>query len=214
MSPSGCFREYFVHKFRAMLGKNRVIFPGEKVPAGGTRTGDPGVAPGPVTIPAVPTGAAGSVRGPGLQRHGPAGAGGEIRGLGGFREGHGLATPVTPHLTPLLCQGLSREAAKRLRFVPGLVYVEGEGTLLLLRVQLPVPNPFPAPCPTAHSQAIPCPSACSLSCCQLPAALPVPCPTPSTVSPALCQGQGAATQPSKAMAPRAGPLAPGMGPGM
>ncbi|XP_009888351.1 PREDICTED: cytoplasmic tRNA 2-thiolation protein 2 [Charadrius vociferus] len=26
----GCFREYFVHKFRAMLGKNRVIFPGEK----------------------------------------------------------------------------------------------------------------------------------------------------------------------------------------
>ncbi|KAM9374074.1 cytoplasmic tRNA 2-thiolation protein 2 [Phaethornis superciliosus] len=27
----GCFREYFVHKFRAMLGKNRVIFPGEKV---------------------------------------------------------------------------------------------------------------------------------------------------------------------------------------
>lgn len=33
---SGCFREYFVHKFRAMLGKNRVIFPGEKVLGGGT----------------------------------------------------------------------------------------------------------------------------------------------------------------------------------
>ncbi|KAL4613579.1 cytoplasmic tRNA 2-thiolation protein 2 [Arapaima gigas] len=29
--PSGCFRDYFVHKFRAMLGKNRLIFPGEKV---------------------------------------------------------------------------------------------------------------------------------------------------------------------------------------
>ncbi|XP_029376382.1 cytoplasmic tRNA 2-thiolation protein 2 [Echeneis naucrates] len=26
-----CFREYFIHKFRAMLGKNRIIFPGEKV---------------------------------------------------------------------------------------------------------------------------------------------------------------------------------------
>ncbi|XP_072292475.1 cytoplasmic tRNA 2-thiolation protein 2 isoform X2 [Eucyclogobius newberryi] len=27
----GCFNEYFIHKFRAMLGKNRIIFPGEKV---------------------------------------------------------------------------------------------------------------------------------------------------------------------------------------
>ncbi|XP_056291840.1 cytoplasmic tRNA 2-thiolation protein 2 isoform X2 [Pseudoliparis swirei] len=26
-----CFKEYFIHKFRAMLGKNRVLFPGEKV---------------------------------------------------------------------------------------------------------------------------------------------------------------------------------------
>ncbi|XP_068183709.1 cytoplasmic tRNA 2-thiolation protein 2 [Antennarius striatus] len=26
-----CFKEFFVHKFRAMLGKNRIIFPGEKV---------------------------------------------------------------------------------------------------------------------------------------------------------------------------------------
>lgn len=39
--PRGCFREYFVHKFRAMLGKNRVIFPGEKVPGG-----DPERTPG------------------------------------------------------------------------------------------------------------------------------------------------------------------------
>ncbi|XP_069492015.1 cytoplasmic tRNA 2-thiolation protein 2 isoform X2 [Ambystoma mexicanum] len=26
-----CFKEYFIHKFRAMLGKNRLIYPGEKV---------------------------------------------------------------------------------------------------------------------------------------------------------------------------------------
>ncbi|KAM8945950.1 LOW QUALITY PROTEIN: cytoplasmic tRNA 2-thiolation protein 2 [Pelodytes ibericus] len=26
-----CFKEYFVHKFRAMLGKNRILYPGEKV---------------------------------------------------------------------------------------------------------------------------------------------------------------------------------------
>lgn len=29
-----CFKAFYVHKFRAMLGKNRVIFPGEKVHAG------------------------------------------------------------------------------------------------------------------------------------------------------------------------------------
>ncbi|KAM7385019.1 hypothetical protein PAMP_001118 [Pampus punctatissimus] len=28
--PRDCFKEYFIHKFRAMLGKNRIIFPGEK----------------------------------------------------------------------------------------------------------------------------------------------------------------------------------------
>lgn len=43
---SACFREYFVHKFRAMLGKNRVIFPGEKVRGGGgTREGHNGGPP-------------------------------------------------------------------------------------------------------------------------------------------------------------------------
>lgn len=26
-----CFKDYFIHKFRAMLGKNRIIFPGERV---------------------------------------------------------------------------------------------------------------------------------------------------------------------------------------
>ncbi|NWY65735.1 CTU2 protein, partial [Erithacus rubecula] len=65
-----CFREYFVHKFRAMLGKNRVIFPGEKV------------------LLAVSGGAASSAM---------------------IRQ---------------VQEGLSREAAKRLRFVPSLVYVE------------------------------------------------------------------------------------------
>ncbi|XP_031694472.1 cytoplasmic tRNA 2-thiolation protein 2-like, partial [Anarrhichthys ocellatus] len=27
----GCFKEYFIHKFRAVLGKHRVLYPGEKV---------------------------------------------------------------------------------------------------------------------------------------------------------------------------------------
>lgn len=169
MSPSACFRDYFVHKFRAMLGKNRVIFPGEKVPGRGTWAGDPGVAPGLVTVPAVPAGAAGSVRGPGLQRHGPAGAGGES-GDSGQLGGHRAHSPLTPHVTPLLCQGLSREAAKRLRFVPGLVYVEGERAPLLLCVHLPIPNPFPVPCPI-HG-----PTVCSLP---ILAPIPVPCPTPA-----------------------------------
>ncbi|NXD48503.1 CTU2 protein, partial [Corvus moneduloides] len=66
----GCFREYFVHKFRAMLGKNRVIFPGEKV------------------LLAVSGG------------------------------------PASSAMVRQVQEGLSREAAKRLRFVPGLVYVE------------------------------------------------------------------------------------------
>ncbi|KAL2300111.1 hypothetical protein Nmel_012071 [Mimus melanotis] len=66
----GCFRDYFVHKFRAMLGKNRVIFPGEKV------------------LLAVSGG------------------------------------PASSAMVRQVQEGLSREAAKRLRFVPGLVYVE------------------------------------------------------------------------------------------
>ncbi|NXR43063.1 CTU2 protein, partial [Zosterops hypoxanthus] len=65
-----CFREYFVHKFRAMLGKNRVIFPGEKV------------------LLAVSGG------------------------------------PASSAMVRQVQEGLSREAAKRLRFVPGLVYIE------------------------------------------------------------------------------------------
>ncbi|NWT58816.1 CTU2 protein, partial [Erythrocercus mccallii] len=96
-----CFRDYFVHKFRAMLGKNRVIFPGEKV------------------LLAVSGG------------------------------------PASSAMVRQVQEGLSREAAKRLRFVPGLVYVEGERAPLLLCVYLPIPNssllpapsPLPAPCP-------------------------------------------------------------------
>ncbi|XP_027746007.1 cytoplasmic tRNA 2-thiolation protein 2 isoform X2 [Empidonax traillii] len=66
----GCFREYFVHKFRAMLGKNRVIFPGEKV----------------------------------------------LLALSGGSASSAMVRQVQ--------EGLSREAAKRLRFVPSLIYVE------------------------------------------------------------------------------------------
>ncbi|XP_009475764.1 PREDICTED: LOW QUALITY PROTEIN: cytoplasmic tRNA 2-thiolation protein 2 [Nipponia nippon] len=66
----GCFREYFVHKFRAMLGKNRVIFPGEKV----------------------------------------------LLALSGG--------PASSAMLQQVQEGLSRETAKRLRFVPGLIYVD------------------------------------------------------------------------------------------
>lgn len=65
-----CFREYFVHKFRAMLGKNRVIFPGEKV----------------------------------------------LLALSGGMASSAMLRQVQ--------EGLSRETAKRLRFVPGLIYID------------------------------------------------------------------------------------------
>ncbi|XP_019391572.1 PREDICTED: cytoplasmic tRNA 2-thiolation protein 2 isoform X2 [Crocodylus porosus] len=65
-----CFREYFVHKFRAMLGKNRVIFPGEKV----------------------------------------------LLALSGGPSSSSMLRQVQ--------EGLSRETAKRLRFVPGVIYVD------------------------------------------------------------------------------------------
>ncbi|KAM8799225.1 cytoplasmic tRNA 2-thiolation protein 2 [Eudromia elegans] len=65
-----CFREYFVHKFRAMLGKNRVIFPGEKV------------------LLAFSGGAASSAM---------------------LRQ---------------VQEGLRRETAKKLRFIPGIIYID------------------------------------------------------------------------------------------
>ncbi|XP_065601465.1 cytoplasmic tRNA 2-thiolation protein 2 isoform X2 [Cyrtonyx montezumae] len=76
-----CFREYFVHKFRAMLGKNRVIFPGEKV----------------------------------------------LLALSGGMASSAMLRQVQ--------EGLSRETAKRLRFVPGLVYIDEGAVCGQSRVQ-------------------------------------------------------------------------------
>ncbi|KAL7830938.1 hypothetical protein SRHO_G00304400 [Serrasalmus rhombeus] len=68
-----CFKEYFVHKFRAMLGKNRVIFPGEKV------------------LLAVSGG------------------------------------PASSSMLAQVQEGLSRDAPKKLRFVPGIIYIDEGG---------------------------------------------------------------------------------------
>ncbi|XP_074142308.1 cytoplasmic tRNA 2-thiolation protein 2 isoform X2 [Sminthopsis crassicaudata] len=65
-----CFKAYYIHKFRAMLGKNRLIFPGEKV---------------------------------------------LLAWSGG---------PSSSSMIWQVQEGLSRESAKRLRFVPGVVYVD------------------------------------------------------------------------------------------
>uniref|UniRef100_A0A670ITY0 Cytoplasmic tRNA 2-thiolation protein 2 n=1 Tax=Podarcis muralis TaxID=64176 RepID=A0A670ITY0_PODMU len=65
-----CFKDYFVHKFRAMLGKNRCIYPGEKV-------------------------------------------------LLAFSGG-----PASSSMVRQVQEGLSREAAKKLRFKPGIIYVD------------------------------------------------------------------------------------------
>ncbi|XP_038610661.1 cytoplasmic tRNA 2-thiolation protein 2 [Tachyglossus aculeatus] len=65
-----CFKAYYVHKFRAMLGKNRLIFPGEKV---------------------------------------------LLAWSGG---------PSSSSMVSQVQEGLSRESTKRLRFVPGIVYVD------------------------------------------------------------------------------------------
>ncbi|XP_033896271.3 cytoplasmic tRNA 2-thiolation protein 2-like [Acipenser ruthenus] len=65
-----CFKEYFVHKFRAMLGKNRLIFPGEKV----------------------------------------------LLSVSGG--------PASSALLSQVQEGLSPETPKKLRFVPGIIYVD------------------------------------------------------------------------------------------
>ncbi|KAM9607912.1 LOW QUALITY PROTEIN: cytoplasmic tRNA 2-thiolation protein 2 [Trichechus inunguis] len=65
-----CFKAYYVHKFRAVLGKNRLIFPGEKV---------------------------------------------LLAWSGG---------PSSSSMLWQVLEGLSRESAKQLRFVPGVVYVD------------------------------------------------------------------------------------------
>ncbi|NP_001167511.1 cytoplasmic tRNA 2-thiolation protein 2-A [Xenopus laevis] len=68
-----CFKEYFVHKFRATLGKNRVIYPGEKV-------------------------------------------------LLAYSGG-----PSSSAMVRQVQEGLSRDAPKKLRFVPGILFID-EGT--------------------------------------------------------------------------------------
>lgn len=70
-----CFSDYFVHKFRAMLGKNRVIFPGEKV------------------LVAVSGG------------------------------------PASSAMLRQVQEGLSQNAHKKLRFCPGIVYIDEGGAV-------------------------------------------------------------------------------------
>ncbi|CAN2389470.1 tRNA wobble position uridine thiolation [Pristimantis euphronides] len=65
-----CFKEYFIHKFRAMLGKNRVVYPGEKV-------------------------------------------------LLAYSGG-----PSSSAMIQQVQEGLSREAPKKLRFIPGILFID------------------------------------------------------------------------------------------
>uniref|UniRef100_A0A8D0NDG8 Cytoplasmic tRNA 2-thiolation protein 2 n=1 Tax=Sus scrofa TaxID=9823 RepID=A0A8D0NDG8_PIG len=65
-----CFKAFYTHKFRAVLGKNRLIFPGEKV---------------------------------------------LLAWSGG---------PSSSSMVWQVLEGLSRDSAKRLRFVPGVIYVD------------------------------------------------------------------------------------------
>ncbi|XP_030297737.1 cytoplasmic tRNA 2-thiolation protein 2 [Sparus aurata] len=71
----GCFKEYFIHKFRAMLGKNRIIFPGEKV------------------LLAVSGG------------------------------------PSSCSMLSQVQEGLSQNAHKKLRFLPGIIYIDEGGAV-------------------------------------------------------------------------------------
>ncbi|KAG8508151.1 Cytoplasmic tRNA 2-thiolation protein 2 [Galemys pyrenaicus] len=122
----GCFKALYTHKFRAVLGKHRTIFPGEKVLlawSGGpssssmvwqvvevrpARSGAGVRAPRWAAVPCC--GEAEAVVW-------PAGVCGVVGG--GPLSGSGTLMPV-----PSPPQGLSRDSAKRLRFVPGVVYVD------------------------------------------------------------------------------------------
>ncbi|KAG5849332.1 hypothetical protein ANANG_G00109090 [Anguilla anguilla] len=68
-----CFKEYFIHKFRAMLGKNRLIFPGEKV----------------------------------------------LLAISGG--------PASSSMLSQVQEGLSQDAPKKLRFIPGIIYIDEGG---------------------------------------------------------------------------------------
>ncbi|XP_003735400.2 cytoplasmic tRNA 2-thiolation protein 2 isoform X2 [Callithrix jacchus] len=65
-----CFKAFYIHKFRAMLGKNRLIFPGEKV---------------------------------------------LLAWSGG---------PSSSSMVRQVLEGLSQDSAKRLRFVPGVIFID------------------------------------------------------------------------------------------
>ncbi|XP_044126442.1 cytoplasmic tRNA 2-thiolation protein 2 [Bufo gargarizans] len=65
-----CFKDYFLHKFRAMLGKNRVVYPGEKV-------------------------------------------------LLTYSGG-----PSSSAMIQQVQEGLSRDAPKKLRFIPGILFID------------------------------------------------------------------------------------------
>ncbi|KAK2848608.1 hypothetical protein Q5P01_008442 [Channa striata] len=71
----GCFKDYFIHKFRAMLGKNRVIFPGEKV----------------------------------------------LLAVSGGPSSFSMLSQVQ--------EGLSQNAHKKLRFIPGIVHIDEGGAV-------------------------------------------------------------------------------------
>ncbi|KAG8563073.1 hypothetical protein GDO81_015920 [Engystomops pustulosus] len=65
-----CFKDYFIHKFRAMLGKNRIVYPGEKV-------------------------------------------------LLAYSGG-----PSSSAMIQQVQEGLSRDAPKKLRFIPGILFID------------------------------------------------------------------------------------------
>uniref|UniRef100_A0A2K5RDQ8 Cytoplasmic tRNA 2-thiolation protein 2 n=1 Tax=Cebus imitator TaxID=2715852 RepID=A0A2K5RDQ8_CEBIM len=79
----GCFKAFYIHKFRAMLGKNRLIFPGEKV---------------------------------------------LLAWSGG---------PSSSSMVWQVLEGLSQDSAKRLRFVPGVIFVDGTCALRLAPGRIP-----------------------------------------------------------------------------
>lgn len=45
----------------------------------------------------------------------------------GVMRGSGGGHNSDAHLTLCFCQGLSRETAKKLRFIPSVIYVDGRG---------------------------------------------------------------------------------------
>nr|XP_011751609.1 cytoplasmic tRNA 2-thiolation protein 2 isoform X4 [Macaca nemestrina] len=78
--PRDCFKAFYVHKFRAMLGKNRLIFPGEKV----------------------------------------------LLAWSGGPSSSSMVWQVLEqvHKSEAVSRGLSQDSAKRLRFVPGVIFVD------------------------------------------------------------------------------------------